>query len=211
MKNKKIICFLIAFFMIIVINIQSYAITLPVLKITSNNYSVGDKVNLEEKTTVEVGETLQLYAVTVYGNDLMVPDMPDSLGWFVEESNLSGVTWSSSDTTVATIDDSGKLTGLKDGITTITVNNPSGTEGTTRATKEIEVKKPSVNPDTNNTSNNIITNTDKNTNISNDSTTSKTILPKTGNSIITVVACMIIAIIASYNIYKKYNSYNDIK
>ena len=45
----------------------------------------------------------EIYVIIAHGNDVLVVDEPDSMGWFVDESNLSGVTWSSSDTTVATI------------------------------------------------------------------------------------------------------------
>ena len=145
MKRKLIIFLLIYLISVLVFNIKSYAVTLPHLMITSNNYSVGDKLNFDtEINVVEVGKTLQLYALTAHGNEMHLPDIPDSTGWFVDEINLSGITWSSSDTTIATIDSQGKLTGLKEGKVTITAlnNNPTYPEET-HITSEFEIIKSS--------------------------------------------------------------------
>lgn len=121
MKRKLIIFLLIILISVLVFNIKSYALTPPHLKITSNDYSVGDKLDFDtEINVVEVGKTLQLYALTAHGNEMPLPYNPDSTGWFVDEVNLSEITWSSSDTAVATIDTQGKITGLKEGTTTIT-------------------------------------------------------------------------------------------
>ena len=47
MKNKKIICLvLVTFIMILTFSVNSYAVTLPELSITSNHYSAGDKMTL---------------------------------------------------------------------------------------------------------------------------------------------------------------------
>lgn len=121
MKNKIIFCLIFAFvILLLTINMNSYAVTLPELKITSNNYSAKDKFNLDEINHVEVENTLQLYTVIAHGNDMMFDNNPDSLGWFVDEANLSGVTWSSADTEIATVDNNGKVTGVTEGKTTIT-------------------------------------------------------------------------------------------
>lgn len=122
MKNKKIIGLLVTFLMItLTISIKSYAVTLPELRITSNNYSVGYKMEYDDVYDVEVEKTLQLYAVIGRGNDMPSVDHDlDSLGWFVTEANLSGVTWTSSNTGVATVDNTGKVTGVAEGKTTIT-------------------------------------------------------------------------------------------
>lgn len=121
MKSKKIICLVLVFFMMsLIINIKSFAITEPELVITSNNYSVGNKMEYEDEKNVKVGRTLQLYAVIAHGNDLAVNNS-DDLGWFVDEANLSGTTWTSSNTDIATVDNTGKVTGIAEGSTTITV------------------------------------------------------------------------------------------
>ena len=78
--------------MILTFNINSYAVTLPELMITSNNYAVGDKMRYDDVKDVEVEKTLQLYAVIAHGNEMLIDDNYDSLGWFVDEANLSGAT-----------------------------------------------------------------------------------------------------------------------
>ena len=121
MKNKKIICLLLVFLIIILtVNINSYAATLPELMITSNNYSVGDKMSEDDIQNVEVGKTLQLYAIIAHGNDMFFVDDPDSIGIFVDEVNLEGVTWTSSNDEIATVDNTGKVTGVAEGDVTIT-------------------------------------------------------------------------------------------
>lgn len=145
MKRKIVLLLLIVLISVFACNVKSFAVTLPHLTITSNNYSVGDKLNFDtEINVVEVGKTLQLYALTAHGNEMHLPDNPDSTGWFVDEINLSGITWSSSDTTIATIDSQGKLTGLKEGKVTITAlnNNPTYPEET-QITSEFEIIKSS--------------------------------------------------------------------
>lgn len=123
MKSKKIICLLLAFLMVILtLNINSYAVTLPELSITSNHYSSGDKMTLEEVNNVEVDKTLQLYAIIGYGNDVYDPEYPDSMGWYVQQADLTGVTWTSSNNGIATVDNTGKVTGVAEGKTTITAN-----------------------------------------------------------------------------------------
>lgn len=123
MKSKKIICLLLVILMMILtFNINSYALTLPELEITSNNYAVGDKMRYDDVKDVEVKKTLQLYAVIAYGNEMMVDDNYDSLGWFVDEANLSGATWTSSNNSIATVDNNGKVTGVAEGKANITVN-----------------------------------------------------------------------------------------
>ena len=91
--SKKIICLvLVILMMILTFNINSYAVTLPELMITSYNYSVGDKMRYDDVKDVEVEQTLQLYAVIAHGNEMLVDDNYDSLGLFVDEVNLNGVT-----------------------------------------------------------------------------------------------------------------------
>ena len=121
MKSKKIICLvLVILMMILTFNINSYAVTLPELMITSYNYAVGDKMRYDDVKDVEVEQTLQLYAVIAHGNEMLVDDNYDSLGWFVDEANFSGVTWTSSNNSIATVDNNGKVTGVAKGKATIT-------------------------------------------------------------------------------------------
>ena len=121
MKSKKIICLvLVTLMMILTFNINSYAVTLPELMITSYNYAVGDKMRYDDVKDVEVEQTLQLYAVIAHGNEMLVDDNYDSLGWFVDEANFSGVTWTSSNNSIATVDNNGTVTGVAEGKTNIT-------------------------------------------------------------------------------------------
>ncbi len=117
---KKLISLLMIILIIsVLINVKTFAVTLPELEITSNHYSAGDKKNLEDTKYVTAGKTLQLYAIMGYGNDLWDPENPDSIGWFVLQSDLEGVEWTSSDNTIATVDNTGKVTGILAGETTI--------------------------------------------------------------------------------------------
>lgn len=126
MGNKKIsfplsILFVILM-MILTFNINSYAVTLPELMITSNNYVVGDKMRYDDVKDVEVEKTLQLYVVIAHGNEMLIDNNYDSLGWFVNEANLNGTTWTSSNNSIATVDNNGKVTGVSEGKANITVN-----------------------------------------------------------------------------------------
>ena len=127
MKNKKIIILLIFLITFLTLNSKVFAITLPYLAINSKNYSAGDKVNYEKDATIETGNALQLYAIIQYGNDECIDE--NECGLFARETNLSGVTWTSSSTNVATVDNTGKVTGVSQGKTTITAkyNDKSAT------------------------------------------------------------------------------------
>ena len=119
MRSKKIIgLLLVILMMILTFNINSYASTLPWLEISSYNYSNGDKMIQNETKEVEVGKTLQLYALMAYGRDF--EENPEDLGKFVHEANLSGVTWTSNNNGIATVDNTGKVTGVAEGKATIT-------------------------------------------------------------------------------------------
>ena len=121
--NKKIVSsVLIILLMIFTLNTNSYAVTVPELYISSNNYSILDKLTFDEKNQIEIGENLQLYSLIIYGNEQMVDEDPESLGWFVRETNLEGITWSSSNTSVAKVDNAGKVTGISEGTATISAH-----------------------------------------------------------------------------------------
>lgn len=145
MKSKKIICVLVVFLIIIfTINLKSYAFLPPRLMITSNNYLIGDKMQYDDVKDVEVEKTLQLYAVIAHGNEMLNDNNDEeNTGMFVDENNLSETTWSSSNTNVATVDNTGKVTGIAEGKTTISVshNNES-------STYEVNVKQKSNEEDT---------------------------------------------------------------
>ena len=63
MKGKRILLCLIFIMSFFTFNLKSSALTLPYLAVTSNNYSVGDKITLEEISSIQIGNTLQLYAI----------------------------------------------------------------------------------------------------------------------------------------------------
>lgn len=230
MKKKVIVYILIILMIIFSFNIKSYAITLPELIITSNNYSDGDKITFEESINIEEGKTLQLYAILGYGNDEFDLEDLDSRGWFVEQVNLEGVTWTSEDTSVATIDSKGKLTGIKEGKTTITAKYPAGetegekeTEATINVTKSKNQPSPdepedpnktepqtpgTTTPSTNNNNLNPVNN--GYSSIGKDETVSNVQIPKTGLNF-TIITISIIGItlvaIFSYKKYRKYTKY----
>ena len=119
--KKNLVCFVLIIVMgMFIVNINTYAVTLPELKITSNNYSIGEKINLEESNILDVKETLQLYAITAFGNDMIFEDNIDSLGWFVDKTNLNEVIWTSSNEHILKVDKNGKVTGISEGNATIT-------------------------------------------------------------------------------------------
>ena len=146
MKRKFLIFLLIILISVLGFNTKSNAMTLPWLTISSNNYP-GGKItsSLEEINKVEVGKTLQLYAHILQGHDIYIPEDPDNMGLYVIESNLNNIAWSSSDTTIATINNQGQLTGLKEGKVTITAinNNSTNFEEEKEAIGEFEVIKSS--------------------------------------------------------------------
>ena len=118
---KKIASLILIILLIsIVFNVKAFAVTLPNLAITSNHYSARYKKELEDTHVLTVGNTLQLYSILEYGNDLWDPENPDSIGIFVLQTDLEGVSWTSSNENVATIDNTGKVTGVSAGETTIT-------------------------------------------------------------------------------------------
>ena len=113
MKKSKLLLFLVIAFSILMVNSKVLAITLPDLAFSYKNHAVGDKMDWEFDSNLAVGETLQLYAFIGYGNEMC--DDPEDCGWFVEEANLSGITWESSNPAVATVDNNGKITAVSVG------------------------------------------------------------------------------------------------
>ena len=100
--------------------VQLKAITPPHFGITSNDYSVGSsKVDRPEKQKIETGESLQLYGIAKIGNDIWDVGEEDNHGWFVTETLSEGITWSSDDPGVASVDKNGMVIGVKEGKTVI--------------------------------------------------------------------------------------------
>ena len=110
-KIKYCLLLFIVFFSFIV---KVDAVTVPSLFVSDKYYSRGEKLNLEELDKVYTatrGEKVQLYAFLAFGNEMLTPGSDGSeRGWFVEQVNLEGVSWSSSNTKVATVDSKGLVT-----------------------------------------------------------------------------------------------------
>jgi len=111
---------LVALLILFVFNTQVYALLLDHLSISSNQYSVGDKITKIDDDMVDLDQKLQLYAYITYGNDLVVDDDVNSIGLFVSESDLKGVKWTTSDSKIATVNSKGLVTGKKLGKAKIT-------------------------------------------------------------------------------------------
>ena len=145
MKTRKILAIAIITIMFLALFIGTVsAVTVPEFRITAFQYSDRDKMSENEVTEVDIDGTLQLYTVAAYGNDL--PATPDDEGWFVLKANLEGVTWTSSDTTVATVSSTGVVTGKKAGKTTITATTTDTIVDDKTTSVEITVKNLSISP-----------------------------------------------------------------
>lgn len=120
---KKIRCVLLIFVAFLTLNMSAKAATLPELFITikEDYVEVGKKLSdydLEEGVLpLPVGNKLQLIAFTAHGNDIHAEDL--ETGWFVDEVNLKGVTWTSNNSSVATVDSNGLVNTVKEGTATI--------------------------------------------------------------------------------------------
>ena len=118
-KKKYLLLILITIISFLTITLNVNAISLPMLEVTSGNYSNGDRFTRDGSKTISLGATLQLHAIKIVGNDFC-PDDINACGWYVSETNLSGVSWSSSNAGVATVSNTGVVTGVRDGNATIT-------------------------------------------------------------------------------------------
>ncbi len=110
---KKIRYVLLTFVAFLTLNMSVKAVTLPELIITSREYKTGDKIETYELLYVNWDETKKLYAIKAYINDLAIEGMDE--GWYADEVNLSGVTWSTSDESIVTVDQNGVITGVNAG------------------------------------------------------------------------------------------------
>ena len=124
---KKFKYLLLVFVAFLSLNMSAKAVTLPELFVTVKDFNVGDKLGQYDENRdyayveVAIGHKIQLKAFTAYGNDLAVPDGPE-LGWYVSKIDLEGVTWTSNNTSVATVDSKGLVTAVGNGTATIVVS-----------------------------------------------------------------------------------------
>lgn len=95
------------------------AVSVPVLGITSYNYSEGAIMDKIEKNSVAINESVQLYAVITGGNDL--PENPEDAGWYVLEKDLENVTWESDNPSIASVNN-GLVVGKSQGKVKIKAN-----------------------------------------------------------------------------------------
>lgn len=150
-----------------------------------------ESISLPKTETVELGKTLTL-----------IPTFNPT------SATNKIVTWSSSDETVATIDNNGKITPKKVGSTIITVVSQDGNK---KATCTVTVTEASNGNNNNNTgTDNKNNGTSSNSNATEDKTTATGTIPQTGVGI--GLTCFI-AIITAIGIvvYVKYKNLKDIK
>ena len=121
MKNKVIFIGVIVFILCIINSVNVYAISL-------NLDIIGDK-------TVEVDKTIQLRAEYWVGNE-----MEPNVGEVSREDVTNKSSWTRSNNNIATVDNTGKVTGVSEGTVTISAQYLDTTRGADRdATYEITV------------------------------------------------------------------------
>ena len=122
MKKKNIFLFLLVLLLGFIFGVGSVkAVSCLGPRISSIDYNVGDKFDDKSQIVeLEVDKSLQLYFLSVYGNDLATPDMP--MGIYVNGKVIPGVTWSSSNPSVATVDVNGLVTAISTGDVVITAS-----------------------------------------------------------------------------------------
>lgn len=148
-----------------------------------------DRISLPDSRDVSLGETLTLIPTFSPANTT------DKI-----------VKWSSSDKTVATVDNNGKITPIKLGSTIITVTSQDGSKKASCTVTVVE------NTGDSNKNNNNIDGNKNNTNGSNkddDKTIAPGTIPQTGVNI-TIALSIIVVIAVSIVIYKKYRDLKDI-
>lgn len=129
---KKFKFLLLVFVAFVALSTSAKAVTLPELRITNKSYNVNDRIGDDNQYfSVDVEGKKQLYAVTAHGNDMPTEETP--AGSYVDEVNLNGVTWTTADANIATIDENGVVVGVNAGETTITAtyNGESATYSVT--------------------------------------------------------------------------------
>ena len=155
-----------------------------------------DNITLPKTQEVELGKTLTLKPT-----------------FSPENTTNKIVTWTSSDETVATVDNAGKITPKKIGSTIITVTSQDGKKKascTVTVINKVSDKNTTTNNTATNPSKNNTTNTSSTNNTVKDTTIKGGVLPKTGigfGLIITIVSLVGGGVFT----YFKYNNLKDIK
>lgn len=155
-----------------------------------------DNITLQKTQEVELGKTLTLKPT-----------------FSPENTTNKIVTWTSSDETVATVDNAGKITPKKIGSTIITVTSQDGKKKascTVTVINKVSDKNTTTNNTATNPSKNNTTNTSSTNNTVKDTTIKGGVLPKTGigfGLIITIITLVGGGIFT----YFKYNNLKDIK
>lgn len=140
MKLKKFL-FIILFLFIITLTLNGVNAINFKLKITGEN-------------TVDVNKSINLTAISDVYNDVYIPDLPDGgMGQVSSDNVTNEVVWSSSNTSVATVNSAGKVTGISSGIVIITAtysNNWTATHEirvfASNYIEPSEPEEPTVNP-----------------------------------------------------------------
>lgn len=123
MKKKLIINVLMIFIMVFTMTIKSNAMTLPFFIISSVSAENLNNDNAIQKHEIKIGDSLQLYGMIVEGNDVFSPeDEIQHSRYILCSGNLQHITWESNKPEIATVDSTGKVTGVADGTAIISAH-----------------------------------------------------------------------------------------
>lgn len=151
-----------------------------------------DSISLPKTANVELGKTLTLTPTFSPAN-----------------TTNKIVTWHSSDESVATVDNAGKITPLKIGSTIITVTSQDGSK---TATCTVTVVESTGDNNQNDNNNQQIDNSNggETTNTGQDTTVAPGTLPYAGSGT-AIIFAIVIVLVSAIIAYKKYNKLSDIK
>ena len=155
-----------------------------------------ESITLRDTLTIELGKTYTL-----------------SPNFNPSNATNKIVTWSSSDESVATIDNAGRITPIKVGSTIITVTSEDGSKSDTCTVTVTEATNNNSNNNNNDDDNNNSsggTNNNGSSGNGQDTTVSPQNLPKTGLKLGIVLAIIITSGVVLFT-YRKYNKLKDIK